>query len=170
MASDFRPIGSHQPALAAGFISSFEGCKLTAYRCSAGVITIGFGHTEDVKEGDMCTQEQANAWLIEDIREIQLLLAHYVNVPVTQNEFVALVSLAFNVGVGALMKSKLLRKLNSGDREGAAALPRAGADGRALRAQHRPHRRREFHRPAQERRRPRPQAGHPRRPAPRKSP
>ena len=120
MASDFRPIGSYQPALAAGFISSFEGCKLTAYRCSAGVLTIGFGHTEDVKEGDMCTQEQANAWLIEDIHEIQLLLAHYVNVPVTQNEFVALVSLAFNVGVGALMKSKLLRKLNSGDREGAA--------------------------------------------------
>ena len=120
MASNFRPLGSYQPAIAAGFISSFEGCKLTAYKCSAGVWTIGYGHTEGVKEGDTCTQEQASAWLIDDIRETQLLLAHYVNSPVTQNEFIALVSLAFNVGVGALMKSKLLRELNSGDREGAA--------------------------------------------------
>ena len=115
-----RNLGTYEPALAAGFISSFEGCRLTAYRCSAGVWTIGFGHTKGVSEGDTCTQEQANAWLIEDIRNTQLLLAHYVNVPVTQNEFVALVSLAFNVGVGALMKSKLLRKLNSGDRDSAA--------------------------------------------------
>ncbi|HIT95581.1 MAG TPA: lysozyme [Candidatus Aphodousia faecavium] len=120
MASDFHSIGTYDPALAAGFISSFEGCKLTAYRCSADVLTIGYGHTEDVKDGDTCTQEQANSWLIEDIRETQLLLAHYVNVPVTEGEFIAIVSLAFNVGIGALMKSKLLRKLNSGDRDGAA--------------------------------------------------
>lgn len=120
MASDFHPVGTYDPALAAGFISSFEGCKLTAYKCAAGVLTIGYGHTQGVREGDTCTQELANEWLIDDIRETQLLLAHYVNVPVTQNEFVALVSLAFNVGVGAVMKSKLLRKLNSGDREGAA--------------------------------------------------
>lgn len=120
MASEFRPFGSFQPAQAAGFISSFEGCRLSAYMCSAGVWTIGYGHTEDVKEGDTCTEEQAKAWLIDDIRETQALLAYYVNVPVTQNEFIALVSLAFNVGVGALMKSKLLRKLNSGDRDGAA--------------------------------------------------
>lgn len=120
MASSFRPLGSYQPGLAAGFISLFEGCRLAAYQCSAGVWTIGYGHTEDVKEGDTCTQEQANAWLIEDVRETQLLLAHYVNVPVSECEFIALVSLAFNVGVGALMKSKLLRKLNGGDRKGAA--------------------------------------------------
>lgn len=120
MVSNFRPFGSFQPAQAAGFISSFEGCRLSAYMCSAGVWTIGYGHTEDVKEGDTCTEEQAKAWLIDDIRETQALLAYYVNVPVTQNEFIALVSLAFNVGVGALMKSKLLRKLNSGDRDGAA--------------------------------------------------
>lgn len=120
MVSNFRPFGSFQPAQAAGFISSFEGCRLSAYMCSAGVWTIGYGHTEDVKEGDTCTEEQAKAWLIDDIRETQVLLAYYVNVPVTQNEFIALVSLAFNVGVGALMKSKLLRKLNSGDRDSAA--------------------------------------------------
>ncbi len=115
-----KNLGTYEPALAAGFISSFEGCRLSAYKCSAGVWTIGYGHTEAVREGDVCTEEQANAWLIDDIRETQTLLAHYVNVPVSEGEFVALVSLAFNVGVSALMKSKLLRKLNSGDREGAA--------------------------------------------------
>lgn len=120
MASDFRPIGTYDPALAAGFISSFEGCRLTAYKCPAGVWTIGYGHTKGIREGDTCTQELADAWLVDDIRETQLLLAHYVNVPVSAGEFIALVSLAFNVGVGALMKSKLLRKLNSGDRDGAA--------------------------------------------------
>ena len=115
-----KNLGTYEPAQAAGFISSFEGCRLTAYRCSAGVWTIGYGHTKDVKEGDVCTEDQAKAWLIDDIRETHTLLAHDVNVPVSEGEFVALVSLAFNVGVGALMKSKLLRKLNSGDREGAA--------------------------------------------------
>ena len=98
-----RNLGTYEPALAAGFISSFEGCRLTAYRCSAGVWTIGFGHTKGVSEGDTCTQEQANAWLIEDIRNTQLLLAHYGIVPVTQNAFVASVSLAFYFGFGALM-------------------------------------------------------------------
>lgn len=120
MVSNFRPFGSFQPAQAAGFILQFEGCSLTAYKCSAGVWTIGYGHTKGVSEGDTCTQEQADAWLIDDVKETQTLLAHYVNVPVSEGEFVALVSLAFNVGVGALMKSKLLRKLNSGDRDGAA--------------------------------------------------
>lgn len=120
MTSEFRLFGSCQPGLAAYFISQFEGCSLTAYKCSAGVWTIGYGHTKGVSEGDTCTQEQADAWLIDDVKETQTLLAHYVNVPVSEGEFVALVSLAFNVGVGALMKSKLLRKLNSGDRDGAA--------------------------------------------------
>ena len=115
-----RNLGTYEPALAVGFISSFEGCRLSAYKCSAGVWTIGFGHTKGVKEADVCTEDQAKAWLIDDIKETQTLLAHYVNVPVSEGEFVALVSLAFNVGVGALMKSKLLRKLNAGDREGAA--------------------------------------------------
>ena len=115
-----RNLGTYEPALVAGFISSFEGCRLSAYKCSAGVWTIGYGHTKGVREGDTCTEEQAKEWLIDDIRETQTLLAHYINVPVSEGEFVALVSLAFNVGVGALMKSKLLRKLNSSDREGAA--------------------------------------------------
>lgn len=120
MAIEFRPFGSYQPSLAEGFVSGWEGERLTAYPCSAGVWTIGFGHTKGVKQGDTCTEEQARAWLLEDLADAQMRLARYINVPVTQNEFVALVSLAFNVGVGALIRSKLLQKLNSGDREGAA--------------------------------------------------
>ena len=120
MASEFRPFGSYQPSLAEGFVSGWEGERLTAYPCSAGVWTIGFGHTKGVKQGDTCTEEQARAWLLEDLADAQMRLARYINVPVTQNEFIALVSLVFNVGVGNLSRSKLLRKLNSGDREGAA--------------------------------------------------
>ena len=120
MASEFRPFGSYQPALAEGFVSGWEGNRLTAYPCAAGVWTIGYGHTKGVKQGDKCSEDQAQEWLLEDIADTQIRLAHYINVPVTQNEFIALVSLAFNVGVGALSRSKLLRKLNSGDREGAA--------------------------------------------------
>lgn len=59
-------------------------------------------------------------WLIEDIQKHVDQLAHYINVPVSQNEFIALTSLAFNVGVGAVSRSNLLRKLNTGDSEGAA--------------------------------------------------
>ena len=115
-----KPYGSYDPAVAMGFISQWEGCELKAYRCSAGVWTIGYGHTEGVKEGDTCTAEEAASWLIEDIDERVKALAHYVNKPVTENQFIALTSLAFNVGVGAVLKSKLLRKLNAGDFDGAA--------------------------------------------------
>ena len=115
-----KSYGSWDPELAKPFIGHWEGRELTAYPCSAGVWTIGSGHTEGVKEGDTCTEEQADRWLIEDITSRQRALAHYVNKPVTEGQFVALTSLAFNVGVQNVLKSKLLRKLNAGDFDGAA--------------------------------------------------
>ena len=114
-----KPYGSWDPALAMNFIGQWEGCELKAYRCSAGKWTIGYGHTEGVKEGDTCTAEQAASWLIEDIESRQRALAHYINKPVTEGQFIALTSLAFNVGVQNVLKSKLLRKLNAGDFDGA---------------------------------------------------
>ena len=112
--------GNWDPALAMNFIGHWEGCELKAYRCSAGVWTVGYGHTEGLKEGDTCTAEEAASWLVEDIESRQKALAHYVNKPVTEGQFIALTSLVFNVGVSNVLKSKLLRKLNAGDFEGAA--------------------------------------------------
>lgn len=73
-----------------------------------------------VREGDTCSEEQAHKWLIEDIQSHMNQLSHYINVPVTENEFIALTSWAFNVGVTAVSRSALLHKLNAGDTEAAA--------------------------------------------------
>lgn len=112
--------GSYDPSIAADFIAQWEGCELAAYQCSAGVWTIGYGHTKGVSPGDVCTEAQAKQWLQEDLQETVQALAHYINVPVSEGEFIALTSLAFNVGVTRLTRSKLLLKLNQGNREGAS--------------------------------------------------
>ena len=102
-------------------IKNFEGLRLKAYRCSANKLTIGYGHTGvDVKESMLITQEQANLLFDKDIdihcKNVQRLM----KVQLTQNEFDALVSFEFNVGFSKLAKSTLLKKLNSGNKSGAA--------------------------------------------------
>lgn len=101
----------------AEFIAEFEGCKLTAYRCVAGVLTIGYGHTEGVREGDVITEEEAKNLLKNDIEVIAKKVARYVNIEVSEGQFVALTSLAFNIGVFGLVHDcpRLMRSLNSGD-------------------------------------------------------
>lgn len=110
-----KPFGAWDPAVAAGFIEEWEGRRLKAYRCSAGVWTIGVGHTAGVVEGQTCTNEQADAWLLEDIRAAQMGLARFLNVEVTEGQFVALVSLAFNVGATYVAQKcpKLMRAVNN---------------------------------------------------------
>ena len=114
--------GSWDPAEAASFIEQFEGRRLTSYLCPAGVWTIGVGHTGGVTEGQTCTDEEADAWLLDDIEAAQKALAPYVNVRVTRGQFVALVSLAFNVGASYVTRKcpKLMRALNAGEFEEAA--------------------------------------------------
>lgn len=112
--------GSYDPAVASNFIKKWEGRELKAYRCSAGKWTIGYGHTEDVEEGDTVTPSEAELLLIEDLRDRAQALARGVNVPVTEGQYIALLSLAFNVGVGAVKKSSLLRYLNLGHIDEAA--------------------------------------------------
>jgi lysozyme len=75
-----------------------------------------------VKEGDACTREQAEAWIRSDLQSAQTGLARFINVPVSANQFVALLSLAFNMGsMGVVDKCpKMLRALNAGDYETAA--------------------------------------------------
>lgn len=114
--------GSWDPAEAASFIEQFEGRRLTAYLCPAGVWTIGVGHTGGVTEGQTCTDEEADAWLLDDIEAAQKALAPFVNVKVTRGQFVALVSLAFNVGASYVTRKcpKLMQALNAGEFEEAS--------------------------------------------------
>ena len=102
-------------------IKEFEGLRLGAYMCSAGVLTIGYGHTGGVKSGDRITEKQAEELLVDDLKRFENGVLRVLRTPVTQNQFDALVSFAFNLGVGSLTKSTLLSKLNKGDAEGAAA-------------------------------------------------
>ncbi len=101
-------------------IKQFEGCKLKAYKCPAGIWTIGYGRTTDVHEGDTCTQEQADAWLTEEANEFAEQIEKMVKVPLTQNELDALTSFAYNVGLGNLRKSTLLKRINESDFDEAA--------------------------------------------------
>lgn len=106
-------------------IKEFEGCRLNAYKCAAGVWTIGYGHTGEVNGKAICngltiTQKQADELLRGDMQVFENTVNTVVTVPITQNMFDALVSFSFNVGGGALRKSTLLKKLNSKDYTGAA--------------------------------------------------
>ena len=101
-------------------IKEFEGLSLEAYLCPAKVWTIGYGHTKYAKPGMVITQEQAGKLLREDLYDFESAVNKFVKVPLTDNQFSALVSFAFNVGSGSFKSSTLLRKLNEKDYEGAA--------------------------------------------------
>ena len=93
----------------------WEGCRLKAYRCPAGVLTIGYGHTgRDVKPGMEITAPQAVALFNADVdkfaRSVEASLA---GVTLKQKQFDAVVSLAYNIGLGGLKKSTLYRKVKA---------------------------------------------------------
>lgn len=117
-----KTFGEYSAESAMDFIEAWEGCKLTAYKCPAGIWTIGCGHTKDVTEHDEITYEQSRKMLREDIEDVKRGLAPFVNVHVAEGQFIALVSLAFNVGVSYVVHKcpKLMRALNAGDIEAAA--------------------------------------------------
>ena len=101
-------------------IKQFESLQLKAYKCSANVWTIGYGHTKNVKEGDRISQDQANCFLMQDLYSVERAIIRLVKVKLNQNQFDALCSLIFNIGISAFNKSTLLAKLNTGDYVGAA--------------------------------------------------
>ncbi len=108
-------------------IKSFEGYldkqpdgSCLAYTCPAGVATIGWGCTEGVKLGMRWTEAEAEAGLRREIAKFEAGVLRLATVEINQNEFDALVSFSYNVGLGALEKSSVLKRLNAGDRTGAA--------------------------------------------------
>lgn len=102
-------------------IKSFESCKLQAYKCPAGVWTIGWGHTGPIAApGSKITQDVADSLLAFDLEFFERGVLSMVKVSITQGQFDALVSFAFNCGLSSLRGSTLLRMLNSGDINGAA--------------------------------------------------
>jgi lysozyme len=107
-------------------IKEFEGCKLKAYKCPAGVWTIGYGTTDGAvtgvtpHEGMVITQEQADRYLAISVGKFAAAIKPAITQPINENEFGAFVSLAYNIGSGAFKKSSALRHFNAGDKAKAA--------------------------------------------------
>lgn len=92
-------------------IKQFEGLRVKAYKCPGGIWTIGYGHTSGVRPEDTITESQAEQFLIQDIKEVELTLKYLLTgALVNENQWSALVSLVFNIGLGAFSRSTL-RKL-----------------------------------------------------------
>ena len=98
-------------------IKKFEGCKLEAYYDAVNVLTIAYGRTKNVQASDTCTQEQADAWLEEELHEYGGYVNDAVTVDLEQNQFDALVSWTYNLGPSNLNRSTMLKVLNKGHYE-----------------------------------------------------
>jgi len=101
-------------------IKIFEGFRTGAYQCSAGVWTIGYGHTKGVERGDTISVKDARALLNEDIGECEQSVRNNVRVELTQGMFDALCSFVFNFGNEKFANSTLLKYLNEGEYVAAA--------------------------------------------------
>lgn len=105
-------------------IKKFEGFKVTAYLCPAGIPTIGYGHTgSDVTKSDVgvktISEKEASDLLRQDVKKAEDAVNRKVLVPISQNQYDALISFTYNLGESNLASSTLLRLLNQGDYEGA---------------------------------------------------
>tara|TARA_B100000282_G_scaffold286188_1_gene252453 strand:+ start:307 stop:798 length:492 start_codon:yes stop_codon:yes gene_type:complete len=98
-------------------IKHFEGCVLNAYKCPAGVWTIGYGHTKDVQPGDEWSESHADHMLEVEMEEYEGYVNNSVTAPINQDQFDALVSWVYNLGGGNLNASTMLKVLNAGQYE-----------------------------------------------------
>lgn len=92
-------------------VRQFEGLHLTAYRCPAGRLTIGYGHTCGVTQGQTITHAQAEAFLIDDLTRALSQVLYIIPIPLTQSQADALTDFVFNLGEASLKKSTLLQKI-----------------------------------------------------------
>ncbi len=95
-------------------IKQFEGLHLSPYLCPSRIWTIGYGHTRTVRAGMQITEAQADQLLDEDLRLFERSVSRLVTVPLSDNQFAALVCFCFNIGTGNFESSTLLRLLNRG--------------------------------------------------------
>ena len=93
-------------------IKQYESFRAEAYRCPAGVWTIGYGHTRDVKPGDKIPEPEALKLLRQDVQTAEKAVSTLVKKPLDQNRFDALVSFVYNTGSGNFASSTLLKKIN----------------------------------------------------------
>ena len=94
-------------------IKQFEGLRLEPYRCSAGVLTIGYGHTHNVKHTDIITKIKAEQYLREDVAHAEDVVNSSVRVELNQHQYDALIDFVFNLGGRNFKKSTLLKKINN---------------------------------------------------------
>lgn len=116
----YNPFSSYNPNVAIDFIRNEEGCELRSYLCPAGRWTIGYGHTAGVTEGMAISQAHAEGLLKSDVIDVAQRMSSYIKAPVTKWQYIALVSLSFNVGDLRRKAPKLLHYLNAGQEDKAA--------------------------------------------------
>jgi len=100
-------------------IKSFEGCKLKPYKDVVGLLTVGYGHRLADADNRDYTQEEVDEFLRSDLERFERGVLTYITVPLTQGQFDSLVCFSYNLGLGTLSRSTLLKKINAGD-DGAA--------------------------------------------------
>lgn len=108
-----------EPAI--DIIKKYESLQLTSYKCPAGVWTIGYGHTSDVVgEGQVITEDAALNLLKGDLIDASIRSESAIKTELNDNQFGAIISLVFNIGITRFKESTLLKKINEGDLIGAA--------------------------------------------------
>lgn len=110
----------HTSDIGLNLIKKYEGLRLKAYKCPAGVLTIGYGHTNNVRPDDVITEQQAVELLLRDVYDCEGVISHLITKTLNQGQFDACISFIFNVGAGNFQKSTLRRKINEGDFESAS--------------------------------------------------
>lgn len=120
MTEEKRYFDRWEPLIAASLVKEFEGLRLEAYLCPAGVPTIGYGHTRGVQLGARISAEQADRYLTLDLEHTARVLRPAVKVPVSRGQFIGLLSFAFNVGAHNAAGSSVIKFLNAGKPEAAA--------------------------------------------------
>lgn len=115
----FRLPEEFEPKIAELFIKVAEGLRLRAYQCSAGIWTVGYGHTGGVKKNTVIDEVEAQHLLEKDLNDCHYVLKKWVN-KCTEGQYIALMSFVFNFGEVNFAKSALLKKHNAEDYKGAA--------------------------------------------------